>query len=561
MKKITLVLVAILVAVFGLTACGDRPGTVPINRDMTQLYVGVFEGGFGPDWVYAAAKRFEERYKDHSFEEGKKGVQVYVTESRSFTMTGMDENISYMTEEIIFAEGANALYFAKRGDFLDVSDVVTSPLNYDFVFKTTDPKGESGTIEDKLSQTQQNYFSHHEGKYYALPATEKFFGLAYDIELFEDNNLYFAPDGNFVINKYSPRSAGPDGKMETSFDNGLPATYEQFFKLCDKIASLELIPVMWGGTVQEYVSSLLIALSADFEGVEQAELNYNFNGTLQNPVISFDVAGNPVIGSPITITPQTGYNMYKQLGRYHALKFLEGLTAKQSNYNHTNATSNSFSHQDAEGVFVSAKYSSTLTRAAMLIDGNWWQSEARGVFNDLAAIHGIEASLKERKFGLMPLPKPTENDLGDYTILQLTGDISFVNAKIAAHKIDLAKSFLQFCYTDESLREFTVVTNVCRAVKYDMGERYDELSTWGKAVVDIHNSANIAVQDSASLIMQNYSVDLWYSPNLWLSTVGGKTNTYPTYAMINDKISAKDYFNGMSTYWTPTTWSSKFRNI
>lgn len=561
MKKQLCVLLSVVITLAGLTGCGRRE-VEETNKDKTQLTIGVFDGGLGSEWVYTLKKRFEKKYENYSFEEGKKGVEIKVTESASFTQTGMENNIDSFSENLIFAEGASATYFAKKGNFLDISDVVTKPLSYDFVTGETDPNAvDTNTIESKLSEAQRNYYSAIDKKYYALPTTEKFFGIAYDLELFEENNLFFAPDGTFVKDKDAARSSGPDGKEETTYDNGLPVTYDQFFKLCDKIISLDshMIPVMWGGNVQEYVNSLLIALTADYEGVKQMELNYNYDGVMSHHVSSIDEAGNPVISEePVTITAENGYELYKLPGRYYALKFIEKLVSNPQYYNKT-ATSTSFTHKDAQGQFVMGKYSDKMQRAAMLIDGNWWQSEAKGVFNDLAAQYGDEASIKNRKFGLMPLPKV--NEVGDYTLLQLTGDIAFINAKIPTQKENLAKAFLQFCYTDESLIEYTTITNVCRAVNYSMGEKKEELSTWGKTMVDMHENAQKALQDSASQIMQNYSTDLWYSPKLWLSTVNGETFTYPATAMINEKIKAEDYFNGLTAYWTENVWKNHFKSV
>ena len=94
-----------------------------------------------------------------------------------------------------------------------------------------------------------------------------------------------------------------------------------------------------------------------------------------------------------------------------------------------------------------------------------------------------------------------------------------------------------------------------------MGDAYDGLSTWGKSMVDLHQNANFAYQDSASKIMQNYSVDLWYSPRLWMSVANGKTYTYPSTAMINDSVTAQAYFEGMSAYWTESVWKNHFQNV
>lgn len=569
MRKLTKIISGFLGCLFSVTAfaaCDRSLGGDPIRADQTQLTIGVFDGGLGSEWIYAVKKDFEAKYADVSFEEGKKGVQLRPVPSRSFTQTGMENNIESFKEDVIFAEGANAQYFAARGNFLDISDVVKKPLNYDFVREKDISEGEKVTIESKLSETQKEYFSSVGGKYYALPTAETYYCIVYDIELFEAKNLYFRPDGNFIGSVTDERSSGPDGKSETTYDNGLPVSYEQFFKLCEKIVGLnteseKYIPVMWGGSVQEYVSSFLLALAADYAGVEQTELNYNYNGMMTKHIESFTATGEPIVSEqPVSITAQNGYLLYKQPGRYYALKFLEQLTSKEAYYNHLNATSGGFTHKDAQGQFIMAKYRKNMQRAAMLIDGNWWQSEAKGVFNDLVAEKGEEASAKNRKFGIMPLPK-FDGKAADYTLLQNTGYIGFINSKVPENKKMLAKAFLQYCYTDEALKTYTATTNICRPVRYDMGERYSELGSWGKIMVDLHQNAKFAYQDSPSKIMQNYSTDLWYSPRLWMSVVDGETHTYPSKAMIDKKVSAQKYFEGLSAYWTESVWKNKFQNV
>ena len=56
--------------------CGAR-STVEIDSSKTTLTVGNWNGGVGTEWLESAIKKFEEKYKDVSFEEGKKGVQSY----------------------------------------------------------------------------------------------------------------------------------------------------------------------------------------------------------------------------------------------------------------------------------------------------------------------------------------------------------------------------------------------------------------------------------------------------------------------------------------------------
>lgn len=78
---------------------------------------------------------------------------------------------------------------------------------------------------------------------------------------------------------------------------------------------------------------------------------------------------------------------------------------------------------------------------------------------------------------------------------------------------------------------------------------------------DLTQNAVTATMYSKSRIMQNYSTELWYSPNLWLSKIGGSTYTYPSFAMINNGVSAKDYFNGLQNYWSEDAWLKKFTDI
>ena len=319
-RGVAVVLVLALIPLF-IFGAKDRDKVSVNAEDKTILRVGVYDGGLGSDWVYMIATAFEERYAEVSFEPGKKGVYVEAYDSSAFTGefgTGGTEN---MEQDVIFAEGAATLYAAEKGYFLDISDVVTKPLNYDFVFETTvdDEDRESVTIESKMSQEQINYYSAIDGKYYALPSAETYMGLAYDIELFEEENLYFAPNGTFVKSIDDERSSGPDGDPTTDWDNGLPQTYEQFYKLCDKIKSLGIIPVMWGGALQEMTSFLLLSMEADYLGAEQMYLNYNFDGEMNDYIIGFDNVGNPVISEkPVTITAENGYELYKQTGKYYA---------------------------------------------------------------------------------------------------------------------------------------------------------------------------------------------------------------------------------------------------
>ena len=58
----------------GTSSGGDNGGTDVVGK--TTIKVGTYDGGLGMDWLSDAAKRFEEKYANKSFEEGKTGVAV-----------------------------------------------------------------------------------------------------------------------------------------------------------------------------------------------------------------------------------------------------------------------------------------------------------------------------------------------------------------------------------------------------------------------------------------------------------------------------------------------------
>ena len=560
MKKriFSIALTAVLALPLALAGCGD--GKRGIDETKTQLYVGVYDGGLGTDSVYSLAKRFEEKYAEHSFQAGKTGVEVIVTPS-AYSNT-MADTIADLEEEVFIGTAASANYLAKKGLLADISDVYNKPLNYDFVTGETDPSQPDINPKDKIrSDLKYYYLNDEDNKYYGFPGATSFYGLVYDIELFEEENLYFAKDGGFVKSVSDARSAGPDGKLETEYDNGLPATFDEFFELCDKIVSLDMTPVMWGGTVQEYMSSLLTAIAADNDGKEQTELNYNYEGVADTLVASLN-GDTPVLGAAETINARNGYKLYRQEGRYYALKFLERLVSKPEYYNASDATNTAFAHTDAQDVYLTSKYSKSRKRTAMLVEGNWWEAEARGTFLDMAAEHGDKDSMEQRRFGMLPLPKATADKVGEpYTFLERCVGDGFVNGNIEEYKRDLAKSFVQFMFTDESCLEYLQINSICMPINFDLGDAYSTLTPWGKNMYDLTQNAVTATMYSKSRIMQNYSTELWYSPNLWLSKIGGSTYTYPSFAMINNGVSAKDYFNGLQNYWSEDAWLKKFTDI
>ncbi|MFA7435603.1 MAG: hypothetical protein WC006_04460 [Bacilli bacterium] len=564
MKNKKIVIIAILfLVIFALTSCDREREGEKENVGKTQLYIGTFEGGYGEEWLYAAKERFEEKYKDVSFEEGKVGVQVMITSSRQFVGQNLSTTVKDLVQEIFFTEALYYYDFVNNDLMLDISDVVTENLNYDFVKKEFGA-GEEKSIEDKMLDPHIDFYKTNEDKYFAIPFYQAFYGIIYDVDLFEEENLYFAAEGygnsyGFVRSSTDPKSPGPDGLIETEEDNGLPATYEDFFILLDYMYKKNLEPITWGGKVQSYVSHIVRNLWADYEGFEQMSLSYNFDGLATNLIKDFDDDGNPILYSQ-EINSDNGHLIYsKQAGRYYALSFLEQLINNKNFYKESLTFSPSQSHKAAQDYFLQSKFSQNRKRVGMIMDGIWWMHEAGPTFQAIEKNYGSDGSAQNRKFGILPLPKVDENHLGKQTFLETNFSVGFINANVPEWKQPLAKAFLQFVHTDESLKEFTKITNTFKPYDYKLNEEeLNELTYYGRALYNIHQNAEfVSPLTKNPMYLKNVStfvgVDQIFNTEI-MSGGRSKRYNYPSNAMFDEKITAKDYFLGYDNYWTKSLW-------
>ena len=562
MKK-TLIMLLALVSAFSAVGCGR--GGEAADKTKTQLYVATFDGGFGSSWMDAIEKRFEEKYANVSFEPGKVGVQIIAKPERELTNETLVNKLSGMDHEVFFSEAINYYELQSRGLLYDISEAVTQPINYDFVTGTVDSSDpETKSIQDKMTiGVHKDYFG-ADGQYYGLPFYEATYGIIYDIDLFEKNKLYFREDGtDFIRKSTEKRSKGPDGEFGTS-DDGLPATYEDFFKLCDYMVSMKITPITWNG-VSPYINALVESLQADYEGEEQMRLNYTASGTATNIVTGFD-GETPILGSE-EITQDNGYVTWtKQAGKYYGLKFVEELTANTNYYDVGKVTSSGYMQTDAQNALIMDKFIQGKKPVGMLIDGSWWLNEAKSAFTAAEQRFGSEAGLADRKFGLMPLPKATEAQIGSgYSVMEVNSSICFVRGNVDKKKDALIKEFIQFCHTDESLREFTSITYTTKPFAYEMTDAdMEAMPYWGQEMYRLHNEASyISSYSTSPIYKKNASkfTQIWEG-TMFKSQIGTKSYTIVTNAMVplgnNKTVSAKDYFEGLAQGITADDWKNTF---
>ena len=112
---------AFIISVSSVACRGGANGGIKIDPNRTQLYVSSHAGGFGSDWLTAASARFEEYYKDTSFESGKTGVQI-IPDTPKTIGTGLLADIKNNRNNVIFTESVYYYDYIAAGENSDLTE-------------------------------------------------------------------------------------------------------------------------------------------------------------------------------------------------------------------------------------------------------------------------------------------------------------------------------------------------------------------------------------------------------------------------------------------------------
>lgn len=540
-KLIALVLAIVtLLSVVSMAGCGG--GETQVDATKTHLSVLSYDGGIGSQWLKNAAKRFEEKYANVSFEEGKMGVVIDITNDKLDGKNG----VTTTPYAVWFSESVNYNDLIATGQIVDISDIVTGSLS------EISDGAETGSIEDKLSAEYAEALTAIDGKYYCLPHYEVYTGLVYDIDLFDEYGYYFSVNGGFTFDA-EEKTVGPDGVKGTK-DDGLPSSYEELYTLMDQMVADGVVPFTWVGAHENYVNDLFAGLQAAYAGKDEFLLNVNFDSSISNTqatiIDSFD--GDTPVESKVTITNENGYLMSLQAGKYYAFELMEKI---MSNDSYHTKMDKSTSHLDTQEKYILSSLKAGEKPIAMMIEGTYWYNEAAEALK--RSVNTYKERAEGRRFGWMPLPvqyegSVTEGNGKKNTVLESLCSFAFINAKYKDDEVilDVAKKFLQFCYTDESLVEFSVTTGLPKCVNYTIPE--DKLALidnyFQKDVLETKMNSDVVYPYSANPIFVNNMGDFIFNQGgkLWEGTVDGKTTTN-FYAALKSGVSAKDYFYAAST--------------
>ena len=563
-KKFKTMITCALTATTLLSAVGCNPdGSIQVDPTKTQLYVFNYDGGVGSAWIDKAMQDFAADFANYSFEEGKTGVQFMPEKAKTSEL----QTIANSQNEVLFAEIANYPSLVDSNVLLDITDIMDVSLNEYLV----DENGQAVTedteaIIDKMYEESIDFYSYKNDTFYALPHFAVFSGITYNKALFDKKGFYFAktPSGTepyqqFVQVGNLEKSCGPDGQYGSS-DDGLPASWEEMFLLCDYMAGRTVDPFVWLGATDGragYFNYLLNNIYLNLAGAEQARYNYTFDsGSKEITIVErFDENGNPVTRKEVVNSSNYGEVLNCELAKYQAIAVADRIldtTGWQSDICDTGSSS-MIGTQEA---FIYS-YNEAERPIAMLVEGSYWYNESAqaGKIEDAITLYQEEYT-ENNDYQILPLPRVYEGRAADIanktmhkTVVADQNDtVACINAKVASNpgKVKLAKMFLAYCYTAEKLAEFTEITRVTRSLKYEVNE---QLSGWGKTVWDFTKNSDVVFPYSSNehFLNNRERLSMHINNSFWNSTSTNKA--YNGLKGANKK--ATDYFTTyMNRAWS-----------
>ena len=625
-KKVALLMATLMLgSTLMATGCGGDDSEIVIDDSKTQLYIANLDVGIGRTWVTELSKKFENAFKDYSFEEGRVGVQIIPDHNTRYSgafaeQCNSDMNYIYFTESVDYA--MHSKYMEDITDIMTQGAITGVDENGEFT-------RESKPISEKIDPYFYDYLNRGteaEPSYKAMPYYLGMRVVNYDVDLWSDNQLYLAKglapseivvqelskeekDQNVeaAVAKYNAEitklqkgeksdywefvnkdgvyklgnqtvtlglSAGPDGKYGT-FDDGLPATYDEFYLLCNKMVGAGITPFIWTGSSPNYAENLTRSLFQNDAGVDILNTFYSLNGTVDN-LVKMDANGKVVMknGKPelesytFTGGQDDGYNVFRTESLYNALQFV-GKVVDKSTWTDA-ACYDSTSMVQAQAKYLTQGHTGSGKPIAMLLDGSWWQQEATSTFTIMEKVDKKYAK-QNRNFSVLSLPNSTiertieriEND-EKMTFVTANDSFMFINGKLekGTAAYDVTQTFLSFISNDDCILTFMEATNMLRPLTPDYNavdeERMNELSAYSKRLIELQENANVVYPYSKNKFCEENSF-IWNNFTSFPNEKIGENN-YAIQAMRNenkkeDGLNAQVYFEGVYRYFKLSAWN------
>ncbi len=554
-KKIFALAIALMVALFATSCAGLGGQTITGGIEVNVANIG---GGVGRKWLDEAIVR----YNEERVANGKSEVTFNITHEQSIGTSTMNTD----DYNVYFIEGAMTKTTIATGMAMNITDIITS----------TNRDGK--TIDSKIDPSIKEMLTDNNGNYYALPHYEYYPGFSYNIDLFDQNYLYFALDqsgatevetdfgtGYFINQDNMTKSLGNDGLPNTA-DDGLPTTLIELLQLCQHMhRDCSITPFVLSGQYSFYANKMLLALWTSLAGEDRMKSCYDLECDDVNVVESFsdeplfagyDYAKTPILSTNRVVTTQDGYKMHRQVERYYATLFME--IAKKSGWISEGNSDASTSHTMAQKDFMFGGRTVAgreQEKYGILIEESYWYNETEDAGNvfDFNKLYPGESV----NIGWMSLPTSfdqpvtSEDEAREVVFLDTAASYTFINNNIISDPelTEVCKDFVQFLYTDNELSNFTKCTGVGRSLNYTLLNDPDgppleaQLPKFKQDIWDLRNSGAIIYFGSSNEIFQKNAGSFRISTTCDVMAYGDYKGYYQATGTYNE-MTAVTYFNG-----------------
>ena len=519
-KTVGSIMLALVMAFSVLVPMGCSTTEREFDKTKTQLYINIFDGGLGSEWSTIVGKRFEEKYKDWEGVNGKIGVEVVPVATKD---TGSDTIAAGIRSGTItgdiFANMNGYQDWARL--YPDLCEDLTDIANEKIYGEDGNlvPDGQTGTksITDKmnLKNVEQHTVN---GKLVSLPYEKMLWGFVYDHELFTEKG-------------YLSYGNGPDGQPNT-YDDGLPATFDDFKNLFSRMIADNICPFTYTTGNTWYMRGLTTSVQLQVDGFDEIDKVY-------------------------TCTADTAAQVADRKGAKQAIEFIQFLFSKQEHISQK-ALTTSLGQTEAQYDFISSKLAAEngdagVRRIAMIVEGDWWENEARSRFNEMTKMPGADESYGygKRDFRFLPLPR-FEGQAFDGSAYACHGDGGTIFVSSKSENKELAKKYIQFLISNDSMVEFSTATGSTLAFDMKLPTQKPEGMTkfaWNvcKLKDEYADSIYVAPKRSTYCIMKK-------ADEVFMKMPADGYNTTAVYEEFNahrstDANAATAYFNGYKTYF------------
>lgn len=455
----------------GVTAC--KP---PLKGDVsgkTKIYISLYSGGHGTAYFDTLIANFMAKHPEYD----EKYYIEYVPE-KAHSGIVMDELTSGFADKQMYIMAQNDVVKLAYADLLeDISDVAAMK-----------PNGEDGeTIAQSMvryDEWKSIYSKYGEGLY-ALPYADSTMSFVYDHDLFIQKNWYSfaAPADQAVIEEQGIRCAagtgtnagrlvfvsadrktnmeegdpvltpGKDGIYGT-YDDGQPTNEAEWDAMIRKIGLTAKAFISAGG-VGDYSQHVVSALFAQYAGIDAYNAYFTYDSKGKDLVYTDGTSG------PLTL--DSGYKCNWQEGIYKAYEFVAKYFDSRKTGDplvslHPAVTDGAKTHLDTQSLFLLGyKQSESNPLSAMLLDGAWWEYEARAMFNSLAVAEP-DRGYGKREYRMMLLPDLT-GQKSDKSAVSVCETGAFIVPKDSnKERLAVTKEFLAYMCSDEGIKTFTTIT-------------------------------------------------------------------------------------------------------